>query len=238
MRGRIASCLVAVVLLAGCTDARGEPSPTASAGSPTPTATLDARPVQEQLMDAVREGDVTLAGLALEAGADPSLYDEAVGTGPLRMAIFRDDLAMVHLLVDAGAVVEWEEYNYSELEPAAESAGEDVMLALLATGASPDGVGELGQGIPLALAAYNDNMPALRALLEAGANPNAEITSDDITRTVIFSAANGGSVDAAIALVEAGADPSVVSSDGDTAADWAEYQGNDDVATFLRSVGG
>lgn len=189
-------------------------------------------------MDAVSQSDVTLAALAIEAGADPSLYDEEAGTGPLRMAIFRDDLPMVQLLVDAGAVVEWDEHHYSELEAAAEAAGADVMLALLATGADPNGVGESGLGAPLAFAAYNDNAPAVVALLEAGADPNIVFLVNGQTRTALFSAAYRGSLDSAIELVEEGADPGFVASDGYTAADWAEYAGHDDVTTFLRGVGG
>ena len=198
---------------------------------------LDARPVQDQLVAAVFASDEALAALALEAGADPSEYDSETNNAPLSLAITRDDADMVRLLLDFGATIEWPEFDYSELQLAGTFAGTDVTQALLNAGASPDGVGA-SVGLPVFLAAYEGNLDALEVLLAAGADPN--LFSEDAPRPAppIFGAAYGGSTDAALMLIDAGADVTVRSPEGHGPADWADSQGHRELADLLRSLGG
>ena len=233
------SALTVVIALAfavgGCSNPGTEVSPSPSRPALVPS--LDARPVQEQLVAAVLEGDTEWAALALAAGADPSLYDPETVNGPLSLAITRDDLAMVELLLDAGAQVEWPEFGYTELEIAGTFAGADVVQALLATGADPNGVG-VGIGGPLVSASYSDNVAALEVLLAAGADPN--LFSEDAPRPTppLFAAAYGGSHESALMLIDAGADVSLRSPDGYAPSDWADSQGHRELAELLRSLGG
>jgi ankyrin repeat protein len=189
------------------------------------------------LVAAVLAGDTELAALALDAGADPSAYDPETTNGPLSLAITRDDTAMVRLLVDAGAIIEWPEFDYSELQTAGTFAGAEVTQILLEAGARPDGVGA-SVGLPVFLAAYEGNLAALAALLEAGADPN--LFSEDAPRPAppIFGAAYGGSTDAVLMLIDAGADVTVRSPEGYGPADWADSQGHRELAELLRSFGG
>lgn len=230
------AALVCAMALAGCSaTTTNDPSPTPSATAPASPA-LDDRPVQEQLVDAVLAGDVATAQLALEAGADPNLLDAETRNDPLSLAVTRDDVAMVELLLDHDAMFEWPEVGFSHLQVAAEFGGADVAAALLAAGADPNGVGA-GIGGPLAIAAYAGNVDVVAELLAAGANPNQFVTDGRGAYPPLFSAAYGGSDDAAVLLLQAGADVSVRSPEGHAPSDWADSQGHDDLADFLRSVG-
>jgi ankyrin repeat protein len=236
MRALLAVSVVALSLLAtGCSAVSPEPSPSPSDVVVAPS--LDSRPLQDQLVAAVLVGDAAVAALALDAGADPSEYDPESGNGPLSLAITRDDKAMVLLLVEAGATIEWPEFDYSELQIAGTFAGAEVTQTLLDAGANPDGIGAR-VGLPVFLAAYEGNLEALEVLLAAGADPN--LFSEDAPRPAppIFGAAYGGSTDAALMLIDAGADVTVRSPEGHGPADWADSQGHRELADLLRSLGG
>jgi len=227
-----ASLIVGLSACAGTTvgdDGAGMPASVETAPS------LDARPVQEQLVQAVIRGDAAVAELALAAGADPSLYDRATDNSALSLAITRDDLAMVELLLAAGGKVEWPEYEYSELEIAGTFASADVVRALLATGADPNGVGTR-KGLPLIRAAVENNAGAMGALLEAGADPNA-VEDAEGAAPPLFWAAYGGSQGAALVLVDAGTDVAIRDRDGFAPSDWADSQGHRELATLLREWG-
>lgn len=231
----LALLAVAVALfVAGCT--ASEPQPSASPSPSVSTAALDDRPVQEQLVDAVVSSDTALAALALEAGADPSLYDESTNNSPMSLAITRDDLDMVQLLIDNGAVVEYPEFGYSELFTAASFAGADVAQALLNAGADPNGVGEF-LGSPLAQATYEGNLPVVLVLIDAGADPNLVVDNGQRTITALFGAAYSGDVDIVNVLFQAGADPSIRSSDGSSPSEWADLAGHRELAEYLRTAG-
>ncbi|WP_409529403.1 ankyrin repeat domain-containing protein [Thiobacillus sp.] len=58
--------------------------------------------VDQLLLHASLSGDVSLAHVALEGGANPNCRDQ-VGNTPLMRAAAHDDVAMLQLLVDAGA---------------------------------------------------------------------------------------------------------------------------------------
>lgn len=226
--------LSAVLALAACANSATEPSP-----SPSPSvvaAVLDDRPLEEQLVEAVLASDTALAALAIEAGADPNLFNEESQNSPLSLAITRDDLDMVQLLLDAGAEFEWPELNYSALQMVAPFAGADVTQALLNAGAHPDGVGEQ-LGIPLASAAFEGNYEVVAVLLNAGANPNVVLDNGQRTFTPLYSAAYSGDLESVRLLIQAGADPSFRSNDGYSAAEWADYNGYPEVAEFLRLAG-
>jgi cytohesin len=181
-------------------------------------------------------GDVATAALALDAGANPSLYDSETVNGPLSLAITRNDLAMVELLLDAGAQVEWPEFGYTELEIAGTFAGADVVQALLATGADPNGV-DPGLGFPLSSAAYSNNVAAIEVLLAAGADPNLYNPDELRSAPPLFAAAYGGSREAALMLIDAGADYTARTPEGYAPSDWAASQSHRELAELLRSLG-
>lgn len=207
-----------------------------SASPSVSAAALDDRPLQEQLVDAVLSGDVALAALVIEAGGEPSLYNDENDNSPLSLAITRDDLAMVQLFLDSGATFEWPEFLYSELQTAASFAGADVTQALLDAGANPDGV-EGNIGAPLAFAAYAGNTEVVGVLLDAGANPNVVLDDGRQTLTPLYGAAYAGDLESVQMLLLAGADPSFRSNRGFSPSEWADYNGHRDVAEYLRLAG-
>src|SRR5262249_42443158 len=135
-----------------------------------------------------------------------------------------------------------------------------VVVALLAHGAKPDvrlkmksptitanGV-NLNGATPLALAAEINNLPAVKALVEGGADP---LIPTDAGTTPLILAAGGGTdtagtrsteerataVKTAQYLVEHGADVNGAGQFGWTALHTAAYQGLNDVITYLVSKG-
>lgn len=225
------------LMLAGCTDAGPGPSVSPSASTPpspsAPAESLDARPLDEQLFEAVRASDLAWAALVLEAGQTPNFRMQ--DTTPLAVAVGRDDLEMTQLLIDAGAEVVTEVGDH--IYNAARSAGAEIITLLLENGSSA--VGPEGQeGAVLAEAAFAGNVAAMEALIAAGAPVNGQFLSPrDLVYTPIFAAAYGGSVEAVQLLIEHGADPYAASSDGYTPSEWAESQGQDAVVDYLASIG-
>ncbi|GIG54947.1 ankyrin repeat domain-containing protein [Demequina activiva] len=233
-----AAIAAAALALAACSG-DADPAPTVSSSAPSPTASaaaLDDRPVDEQLLAAVTAGDAGLVALALDAGADP---DAAVGdefdNTAFSLAITRDDPAMVRALLAAGATIENPQTGFTELIVAARHAGGEVAAALVAAGADPNGLPPL-EGWPLAESAYEGNVAVMTVLLEAGADPNAEVEGEDgFSYTPLFSAAYGGSREAADLLLRWGADPAWVDQAGDSAGDVAAGQGHRELGECLDS---
>lgn len=228
--------IAAALALAGCTDASPGPSsspPPSAAPSPSPAATLGDGPLDEQLFEAVRASDLVLAQLVLEAGQTPDFRIQ--DRTPLAVAIGRDDLAMVQLLIDAGATVASDVGDH--IYDAAQTAGPEIIALLLANGSSA--VGPEGQeAAVLATAAFADNVPAMQALVDAGAPVNGPFLSPrDEVFTPIFAAAYGGSLEGVKLLIDLGADPYSPGPDGATPAEWAAVTGQDDVVDYLASIG-
>lgn len=240
---RITTAITAAVLaaaIAGCSGDQETPEPSATANGPTATASaaaLDDRPVDEQLLEAVTTGDVEVAVLALDAGADPdAATGDANGNTPFTLAVTRDDPELVRALAEAGATLEDPETGYSALALAAAFAGPEVIAMLLEAGTDPDGTGAAA-GMPLTNAAYEGKLDVMTVLLEAGADPNIVVVDPSgFEYTPLFSSAFGGSREAADLLLQWGADPAWESVDGSTAGGWASGQGYRELGEYLDSL--
>jgi len=207
------------------------PAPVSSSPSPS-IAALDDRPLDQQLFEAVRAGDVALAGLALAAGQTPDFTIE--DTTPLAVACGRDDVEMAQLLIESGASVVSDQGDH--IFAAAQSSGPDIIELLLANGSSVVGP-EGEEGSVLATAAFWGNVPAMRVLIAAGAPIAGPVMRAGDTYSVIGTAAYGGHVEAVQLLVESGADPYTPGPDGGLPSEWATTGGHDDVVAYLASIG-
>jgi uncharacterized protein len=224
------------------------------------------------LMFAAR-GDLESTRILLNAGADVSAAIPDWGGTALIIASTMGQTDIVAALLDKGADPNYRDGNsFTALHSAVRDSdyGEDqgqraravpTIKVLLAHGANPnarlhqekptvrtlDEI-ELEGATPLALAAEVNNLDAIKALVEGGADPN--IPTAKGTTPLILSAGAGTDVqrarsvdERAIAvetakyLVAHGADVNAVGQFGWTALHSAAYQGlNDDIA-FLASKG-
>jgi uncharacterized protein len=161
------------------------------------------------------------------------------------------------------------EVKVSQLHAAAYNGNVDIVLRLLADGTQPDVRDEKGYTALLWAsfrAAVTDQVPVIRALIQAGADPNAATNAGD-ANCLIF-AAQSGNEPAVAALIAGGADVNaradgvtalmVAARCGETgivglllqsgadptircgrfsAADYASYSGHDELATLLNDAG-
>jgi ankyrin repeat protein len=181
------------------------------------------------LVFAAREGDLESARALLDAGADANQTTE-YGWTPLLTAIHNRNYALARLLVEWGA---------------------DVNLP------------NKGGWTPLYLATDNrnieggdypvpkpdlDHLEIIRGLLERGANPNARIRENTLTRTIFtmqwffedgatpfIRAAQSSDTALMTLLLRHGADPNVASANGDTALTAAAGIGWVEGVTYERS---
>ncbi|PKQ26797.1 MAG: hypothetical protein CVT64_03655 [Actinobacteria bacterium HGW-Actinobacteria-4] len=242
---RIAFIVAGALALAACVPDSPVPTPSVAPTASSGTVALDERTPQEQLADAVLTSDLDLAATALEAGADPNLLDEATSNNPLSLAITRNDVAMVELLIAGGAEVEFEEFGFAMLGLAAQFAGGSVAQAILNTGADPNGVSftdaegnELSYGGPLFTAATQGNIEVMDVLLQSGARTDVVLTSGRYTLQPLGAAAFGGHLDAVDLLLMWGADPTWSGPDGLTAADMASARNHAEIYRYLREFEG
>jgi ankyrin repeat protein len=201
---------------------------------------------------ALVNGHYDVAGALVEAGTDPNLLDY-VGRGALYAAIDFNTMPMSNR--PAPKVIE---QKLSAL---------DVARRLLEHGADPNARLEkqspyrakldrgndvmLGGGTtPFLRAAKAGDLPAMRLLLEHGADPSLAPTRNGITP--LMAAAGLGtteqdttgryktqtqSIEAIQLLLDGGADVNAASSDGRTALHGAALQGYDDVIKYLAAHG-
>ena len=104
-------------------------------------------------------------------------------------------------------------------------------LWLIAQGADVNAVAKNKMQIaPIHATATHGNLTILRALLEKGANVNAE---QEGGYTAVHQAAHRNNIPMAQLLLKFGADPHQPDAKGQTALQLAQAEGNDEVATIL-----
>jgi len=225
------------------------------------------------LMFAAQQGDVQSARILIDAGANVNEARKmAGGYTPLIIAAAMGHVNVVDLLLDKGAnpnTIDARGYTALHLVVRDSDYGIDlpskgkitkIVKSLLAHGANPNirlkqnrpalTVTEVSlQGAtPLLLAAEVSNVDAIRALLEAGADPL--IPTEQGTTALILAAGAGTDVqrarspeeremafETAKLLVERGVDVNAVGQYGWTALHAATYQGQNDIISLLVSKG-
>jgi ankyrin repeat protein len=168
--------------------------------------------------------------LLLDLGADPRATD-ATGATPLTTAALeRADPAIIAMLEQAGAALDF---------VAALNLGRyDLAEAMLRE--DPARIGLDGRDtIALHLAVSRKTVDAVRWLIAHGVDVDAKRQMWDCNHTALHMTTENGAIDIARILLDAGADPDIRDDKYDaTALGWAEFFGRDDFAALIREKGG
>jgi len=230
------------------------------------------RTYAEQLELERKEG-LASAGPQARLSADDNNDDVPIvaglvgsGGGGLTALVFaarEGDIASVRALLDAGADVnQTTEYGWTPLLTAINNRNYGLAALLIERGADVN-LANKGGWTPLYLATDNrnieggdypvpkpdrDHLEIIRLLLEKGANPNARIRDNTLTRTIFtmqwffeegatafVRAAQSGDTPLMKLLLEFGADPKMATANGDTALTAAGGIGWVEGVTYERS---
>jgi ankyrin repeat protein len=225
------------------------------------------------LMYAAQQGSAPITRILLAAGAKPSFEQPQFGVTALLVASAMVRPEIVDLLLDAGAnpnAANFRGYNpllwvVRDSDYGIDLKSKDdivkIVKSLLAHGANPNfrlkqpppgsvtiTEIELQGATPLLLAAEVNNLDAIKALVDAGADPLAK-TEKGTTALILASGAGTDvqrarsleeramALETAKYLVEHGADVNAAGQFGWTALHAATYQGLTDVMEYLASKG-
>jgi ankyrin repeat protein len=237
----VAVALVAIAALSfvsGCSSSPPGSSPSAKpSASESAVAVASDVPLEEQLYDALRAGDVDLTTAVLAAGADVNA-ELAKDSTALSIAVVRNDPSLVGAVLAANPDLTVPEGGMPLLNAACRQgvSGEVVGLLLDAGAAidapSPDDVGSLA----IHECAYSGSSDAIDVLLDHGVDVNARQNLYGATPLIV--ASWQGHADLVLHLIDVGADVSLTTNDGATARDWALVGGYDNVAELLANEGG
>jgi len=197
--------------------------------------TLSAAAAERPLVAAVKNGDIDSVTSLLESGVD---VDQAAadGTSALAHAAYRNDLAMLEVLLFKGEarVNAANDYGATALYVAAASADTALIERLLRAGADPN-AGLLSGETPLMIASNRGRLDAAKLLLEHGANPNAQETGGG--QTALMWAAAEQHPNVVDLLMKHKADVNARSVSGSTPLMFAARQGNAFIADQLIKGG-
>jgi len=199
---------------------------------PAGRAAVDARDVAgaTALHEAVERGDLEMASLLLEAGADPAALTRYRVT-PLALAASAGRADLVGLLLDAGADPnEASQEGQTALMSAALGDSAEAVALLIARGARVGDTEPVRGQTALMWAAGKGSAAAADALLAAGADVRAR--SRDGYTALLFAVLNDQRA-VAESLLEHGADVDDVAPDGTTALNMAIVNAHYDLAWML-----
>jgi ankyrin repeat protein len=205
---------------------------------------------------------------AQEQDDNPFIEAGLVGSGggglsPLHFAAREGDLESTRVLLDGGADInQLTEYGWTPLLTAINNRNYRLAQLLLERGADPN-IANKGGWTPLYIATDNrnieggdypvpqpdiDHLEVIVSLLEKGANPNARVKDNTLTRTIFtmqwfyedgatafVRASQSSDTELMKVLLKYGADPKIPTAYGDTALTAAGGMGWVDGVTYERS---
>jgi ankyrin repeat protein len=231
------------------------------------------------LFFAARQGAIETAQVLIGAGADMNVSEAQYGFTPLMTAIFNGHYDFAGMLIDKGAdvndgslylAIEMRNLGYYANRPNPPDKDKnlrslDIVSMLLARGGDPNRIYEKkipprqAQGeirvtagaTPLFRATKSTDLPAIRLLLEKGANPS--IATKDrstplmvaagqgapltVSEDTLVTANNGDPLDAVKLFLQAGADANDANDLGFTAMHYAAQTGRNRIVEFLAANG-
>ena len=214
--------------------------------------------LDQQLIEAVRSGDIRGAELALGNGANVDAGNRHMGY-PIAIATEQGNYMMVRLLVANGAEVDVVSIGgQTALGRAVDMGNLELVRILANAGASADR--RTSYGVPLLYRATEmGNLEIVRLLLQGGANANAQVSGiTPLYRSVeagniaiarlllagnanpdqgapLYRAVEVGNAELVRLLLDYGANPQI-SQRGVSALSLAQTQGNRTIATMLRQA--
>lgn len=207
------------------------------------------------LLWAAQNNDTTLAGLLLDAGADPRIANR-YGILPLWLAATNRSAPLVKLLLDHGADASGASpYGETALMAAARSGDVESLRMLLAAGADPNAMESSNGETAVMWAAVEGHADAVHVLVKGGADPNAHARVLNLPAmnweqtgmvstvlpvggwTALMYTARDDARDGALALLEVGAEVNTQDPDGTTALSLAIMNAHYDLAAKLLEAG-
>ncbi|MET1113895.1 MAG: ankyrin repeat domain-containing protein [Comamonas sp.] len=176
--------------------------------------------IDANLRFAAANGMANAVVALLGAGADPNALDNDSGYTALSAAALSGHIAVVNLLVRAGADID------TDFLRAAESGSVEMTIALVKAGANPNATNAAGF-TAFMLAAKNGHVAVVTALKHAGVDIDV----------YLFFAAEQGAAPMVAFLARAGGDVNVADADGVTALMRAARNGDIDVVNALVQAG-
>ena len=189
--------------------------------------------IDQLLLLASQFGDLEIARLLIDSGADTSVTDES-GWAPLHVAAWRGHETVARLLIDRGTDASVSNIHGSTpLHFAARNGNEAVARVLVGSGADVLAANTHG-ATPLHLAARNENEPVARLLTDWAADVSA--TDEDGSTPLHIAVWNGHEAVARL-LMDRGADVSATNKHKMTPLHFAARNGHEAVARLLVDGG-
>ena len=190
---------------------------------------------------AISSGDLKVAALLIDHGADLEAGSEINGMRPLHLAVQSGDMPMVGLLLDRGAYIEAHDgLQRTPLLIAANEGHMQVARLLLERGAAVDGREGIRDRTPLMMASYFGRLETVKLLVERGADVNATDSFNDTSLSFAVGDAsyrNAGGPFLIEYLLANGADPYIRRNDGLTPLGYAKVRGFKEQPGVLRRLG-
>ncbi len=187
------------------------------------------------LMKAAWEGEVEIARLLIEKGANVNFSNSEKET-PLHQAIGREQVAMVGLLLEKGARADLADFREFRPLHKAAAAGNVEIIKLLA--ASRVNLNPEMYGLtPLMFAVSGKKTEAVVALLDLEANVNYASKNGNTGQTALYSAIQMGDAEMVKLLLSKGANPNAKTKAGDTPLKAARNGDLDDIVALLVKAG-
>ena len=186
------------------------------------------------LIKAAWDGDEEIIKTLLAAGAKVNAKATDTGETALLNAVSTKRIALVEILLKAGADLTIKNrFDFNALNIAAAAGNQEMAALLLDHGANVET--DTSTLTPLMFAASGGNVDMIRFLVKRGAKVNHG--AKEGKQTALLSAIYGGHPDAVQALVELKADVNAKTKDGDTPLKVAMKGDQDDIVKILKAAG-